>query len=71
MQRVKVGDAIDAQDHGLAVNDELPDTVLQCALNNPRIAAGPVVTASCNQAHAITVTLQAEAPANRRYPRAW
>src|SRR4029077_7307038 len=32
----------------------------QRGFDDPRIAVGPVVTASCDQAHAISVTLEAE-----------
>ena len=30
MQRIEVGDAIDAEHHRLTINDELPMAVLQC-----------------------------------------
>src|ERR1700745_3214502 len=29
MQRVEIGDAVNAEHHGLAVNDELPESILQ------------------------------------------
>jgi hypothetical protein len=43
MQRVEVCDAIDAQDHRLAVEDEarLPD--LTSGFHNPGIAARPII----------------------------
>jgi hypothetical protein len=38
----------------------MPDTVLQRGFDDPRIAVGPVVAASGDEAHAVAVTLQAE-----------
>ena len=61
MQRVKVGDAIDAEHDGLAVNDELPDAVLARYLHDPLVSVGPVVAAFGDQADAVAVTLQPEA----------
>ncbi len=46
MQRVEIRDTVDAEHHRLAVDHELPMAVLQRRLNNPRIAAGPVVAAT-------------------------
>jgi hypothetical protein len=63
MERIEVRDAVDAQDHGLAVEDEarLPD--LAGGLHDPGIAAGPVMAVASEQTHAITVPLDAEAVA--------
>ena len=61
MKRVEIGDAIDAEQHGLAVDDELLAVILQRRLDNPRIAVGPVVAAAGDQANAIPLALQAEA----------
>src|SRR4029077_9810570 len=63
VQRLEVGDAVDTEHYGLTIDDELPDTVLQRGFDDPRIVVGPVVTASCDQAHAIAVTLQVESVA--------
>jgi hypothetical protein len=38
VQGVEVGDAIGAEDHGLAIDDEMPLPVLQLAFNDPREA---------------------------------
>ena len=54
VQRLEVGHAVDTEHHGLTIDDELPETVLQCGFDDPRIAVGPVVTASCDQATART-----------------
>ena len=61
MQGVKVGDTIDAQDHGLAVEHEPLLTDLTGRLNDPGIAVRPVVAASGDQVHAVAVALEAEA----------
>ena len=42
MQRVEIGDTIDAKHHGLAVDHELLGPVLQGGLDDPWIPAGPV-----------------------------
>jgi hypothetical protein len=42
MQRVEVGNAVNAKHHCLAINHELLEPVLQCRLDDPRIAkTGP------------------------------
>jgi hypothetical protein len=63
LERIEVGDAIHAEDYGLAVEDEarLPD--LASGLHDPGIAAGPVIAVASEQTHAITVPLYAEAVA--------
>jgi hypothetical protein len=43
VQRVKVGDAVGARDHRLAIDDELLVPVLQRGLDDPREVAGPVI----------------------------
>jgi len=45
VQGVEVGDAIDAEHHGLAADDELLVAVLQRTLDDPRIPCSPVVAA--------------------------
>ena len=59
VQRLEVRHAVDTKHHGLTIDDELPDTVLQRGFDDPGVAVGPVVPALCDEAHAITVTLQA------------
>src|ERR1035438_6318421 len=54
VQGVEVGNTIDAEDNGLAVNDELLLAVLQRGLDDPGIALGPVVSVAGYQAHAVT-----------------
>jgi hypothetical protein len=61
MQRAKIGDAIDAEDHRFAVDNELLVSVLQRRLDDPRIALGPVVAAPRDQPHAIAVALDPQA----------
>jgi hypothetical protein len=55
VQTVEVGDAVNAEQHRLAVNDELALSVLARGLDDPRKALGIVVTAPADQAHAVTV----------------
>jgi hypothetical protein len=61
MQRVEVRDAVNAEHYSLAIEHKLPMSVLQRGLDDPGIPIGPVVTASGDQARAVTVALQAEA----------
>lgn len=42
MQRVEIGDAIDAENYRLAVDDEMLLPLLERRLGNPRIALGPI-----------------------------
>jgi hypothetical protein len=56
VQRVEVGDAVDPKHNGLAVDDELIVIILQCGLDDPGIAAAPVVAVPGKQAHARAVT---------------
>jgi len=55
MQRIEIGDAVDAEDNGLAIDDELLMPVPQRALDDPRITAAPVVAVPGNQAHAVAI----------------
>ena len=61
MQGVEIGVAVNAQDHGLAVQDKplLPD--LACRLDDPWVPASPIEAVAGEQAYAITVTLYAKA----------
>ena len=43
VERVEVGNAIDAEHHRLAIEDEMLLPVLQRALDDPREAAGPLM----------------------------
>jgi len=58
MQRVEIGMSVHAQDHGLAVNNELLVPVLQGGLHDPGIALRPIVSAARDQAHTIAVVLR-------------
>src|SRR5262249_50072065 len=60
VQGVEVGDAVDAEDDGLAIDHELLDPVLQRSLDDPREAPGPVVAAAGDQADAVAVALYAK-----------
>ena len=55
-QGVEVGNAVDAEHHGLTIDDELLEPVLQRGLDDPREAAGPV-----GAAHAIAIALNDQA----------
>ena len=60
MQRVEVGDTIDAEHDGFAVDDEAGLADLAGRLDDPRITVGKVVVAACDQPHASVVALQAQ-----------
>ena len=53
MQAIEIGDAVDAEDHGLAINDEVPVPDLERALDDPGIAASPVMAIAGEEAHTI------------------
>lgn len=60
MQRVEIRDAVEAEDDGLAIDDELLLPVLQRGLYDPRIALGPVITVAGDQPHTIAIAPQAD-----------
>jgi hypothetical protein len=60
VQGVEVGDTIDAQDHGLAIDDEPLVPVPERAFDDQGITVGAVVTAASDQPDAIAVPLQPE-----------
>jgi hypothetical protein len=43
MKRLKIRDAVDAENDGLAVDDEMLLPVLQRGFDDPGIALGPVI----------------------------
>jgi hypothetical protein len=45
VQRLEIGDPVDAEHDGLAIDHEILLPVLQRALDNPRIAVGLIVPA--------------------------
>ncbi len=49
MQRVKIGDAIDAEQYRLAIDDEGGLAVAQRGFNDQRIALGPIVAVAGEQ----------------------
>ena len=61
MQCVEIGDAIHAQDNGLAVDHKLADAVFQRRLADPGEAARLVIATSGDQPHAVAVTLDPHA----------
>src|SRR5437763_4634909 len=61
MQRVEIGDAVSAEHHGLAVDDELLLLILERGFDNPWISLGPVIAVAADQAHARAVALDAQA----------
>ena len=63
VQSVEIGDAIDTQDDGLAIEHKLLDAVLRGGFDDPWIALRPVVTAARKQADAVTVPANPEAVA--------
>lgn len=63
VQTVEVGDAIDAQQHRLAVEDEGAGAVPQRGLDDQRVAVGPVVAVAGDQPDALAVMLNYQAVA--------
>src|SRR4029077_19707711 len=61
MQSIEVGHTVNAEHHGLAIDNELLHAVLQRSLGDPWIALGPVVAVAGDQPHAIAVALDAQA----------
>src|SRR5581483_6156927 len=60
VERIEICDAIDAQDHGLAIEHEPALADLTSRFHDPRIPAGPVVAAAGDQANVIPIALKAE-----------
>ena len=63
VQRIEVGDAVDAEDDSLAVDDKLLDPVLKCRFHDPWISTGPVVPVAGDRAHTIALALHPDAVA--------
>ena len=61
MQRVEIGDAVDAEHDGLAIDNELLLAVLQRGFDNPGEALGPIVAVARQEAHGLAVALDAQA----------
>ena len=61
MQGIEIGDAVNAQDDGLAIEHKPPGAVLQGGFDDPWIALRPVVTAARKQADSVTVPVNPEA----------
>jgi hypothetical protein len=53
VQLVEIGDAVDAEYHGLTVNDEMLLPILECGLSDPAITLGRVAAVAREQAHAL------------------
>ena len=52
VQGIEIGQAINAEDHCLAIDDKLAAAISKRGLCDPREAFGPVIAATSNQAHA-------------------
>jgi hypothetical protein len=63
VQGIEIGDAVDAEHHGLTINDKMPGPVLQGGLDDPRITVSPVVPVACQQPDAIAITVNDQAKA--------
>jgi hypothetical protein len=63
VQRVEIGDAVDSQDDGLTIDDEMLLPVLQRAIDDPREAAAPVVAVACEKSHALVLADEDQAVA--------
>jgi hypothetical protein len=44
VQGIEIGNGVDSEDYGLAINDELLNPILQRRFDNPRISLRPIVT---------------------------
>ena len=63
MQGIEVGNTIDAKHDRFAIDHEMPLSVLQRGVDDPRIALGPVIAIAGDQAHAVAIALDAQAVA--------
>jgi hypothetical protein len=55
VQGIEIRDAVNAENDGFAIDDELPVSVLKRRLDDPGIAFCPVVAALGHQPHAIVL----------------
>jgi hypothetical protein len=53
IDRFEVGNSVDAEHHGLAVDDKLLRPVLQRGFDNRRVSAAPVMTVASKQPDAV------------------
>ena len=63
VQAVEIGDAVDAEQHGLAIDDERAVAIAQRGLDDQRIAIAPVMAVAGEQPHALAVALDDQAVA--------
>src|SRR6266849_1994382 len=63
VQSVEIGDAVNAEQNRLAIEDERGLPVSQCRLNDQRIAGGPIVAVAGEQPHARAVAVDDQAVA--------
>jgi len=54
----EIGDPVDAEDHGPAVDDKLTAAEFVCGLDDEGESVGPVVAVAGGNAHALAVALQ-------------
>jgi hypothetical protein len=59
----KIGDAVDAQQHRLAIDDGAGVTIAQCRLDDARIAAPRVVAVARERPHPVAIPLVDQAVA--------
>jgi len=63
MERVEIRNAVNAENDGLAIDDELLVAVLASGVDNPGKALAPVVAAARDQTDAIADALDPQAKA--------
>jgi hypothetical protein len=63
IQHLKVGDAVDAQHHRLAVDHEALASVLERGFHDPGIAPRPVMAVPGKQPNAVAITVNDQAEA--------
>ena len=44
VQGIEIGDAVDAEHHGLTINDKMPVPILESRFDDPGVTVSPVVT---------------------------
>jgi hypothetical protein len=61
VQRVEIGDAVNAQNDSLAIDDELLAPVSEGGLSDPGEALRRVIAAAGNEPHAVAIAFDAQA----------
>ena len=57
IEPVEIGDAVNAKEHGLAINDELLGSGAMRGLDDQRVAARPIIAIAGEQPDALAIAL--------------